>query len=115
MILPLVPHTPCSTEDIYLQAPQKPLAKSLAIPRFFPSLAYLSAKSIHICTSSQNNKNKKDPSTSSKLRQNQFNRKKKKKKKPKGAQKGNKASNKNKIKFANHQNEKVQLKLLNKK
>jgi hypothetical protein len=78
MILPLVPHTPCSTEDIYLQAPQKPLAKSLAIPRFFPSLAYLSAKSIHICTSSQNNKNKKDPSTSSKLRQNQFNREKKK-------------------------------------
>ena len=48
MGLPLVPHMRGSTEDIFLPAPQRLLAKSPAIPKFCPSPAYLPAKSIHI-------------------------------------------------------------------
>jgi len=46
--LPLTPHMPNSTEDVYHLVPQMLLATSPATLRFYPSLAYLSEESLHV-------------------------------------------------------------------
>lgn len=48
LLLPLVHHMPNSSEDVSRQAHQMPLAMSLAILKFYPSLACLTEKCPHI-------------------------------------------------------------------